>query len=724
MKKTLLTIMALLTSFTLVSCNENATSTSNPTEDDGKYRVTVQNPNGENLGANITVQWCSDTNCYSSLTNENGVATIELEPARYDIHLFDYPSEYAFHLGSYVAEADNKSIVVQLNNLSTPTSGTGASEYDFFSIGEGVYNTTIETADTYVYYGFKATRPGKYSIESWADGVDTYIKDFGGNSSYIDSNIVHGEDNDSGYASNFKYEFNIGIDQFVTTGETDADGNPIYEKDADGNFVCGATYIFGISATGFKRAKTFSFAVTWLDDYIVEKIVAEEVLVTETLTQFPNNDSEYLVYKEMPLNGTIDVFFNETDRFYHAKRVNGPILLAKITQPCSYIDLSFKNIQDPGNSALTLDNGTHDYTNFINQYAEVCNEDGVYGVTEELKVFLESFYISAEKWISEHATQVIDEDYAWLFACGFYTDIADSYASPSEGDGTETNPYIILHNANDNEFYAKVPESGKIYYRFYTKNREKEEIYYISTTDANSKITFNNEEYCSESGAYIEDAIGGLNNSLQLDFIISTVDGKEDGFVFEFGIREITVDGDKITIGENTVAVPDNGGSVECSFTAPYKGIYTVSTTESNAYIIYDNQEYIGSSSFEVTLEAGAVLEFTVYADNFAADNITFTLNAQALATTGRNSVSVGEWETLPVIFFAEESDSEYVVYTISSSDENISIGYGSNIEWKYGENGDCEFEIIARPGDKIEFYIATADHLADTVGFVITLQQ
>ena len=64
-------------------------------------------------------------------------------------------------------------------------------------------------------------------------------------------------------------------------------------------------------------------------------------------------------------------------------------------------------------------------------YADYCNSDGVYAVTEELKHFLQSYSISqrlfadGNGWVEENPTVKVDAKEAdqWLFACGYYVEI-------------------------------------------------------------------------------------------------------------------------------------------------------------------------------------------------------------------------------------------------------------------------------------------------------------
>ncbi len=170
----------------------------------------------------------------------------------------------------------------------------------------------------------------------------------------------------------------------------------------------------------------------------------------------------------------------------------GPILYAYISRPCRFLDSAFTTVELRGNKALTIAGGTENYKLFIEGYdaliidppgdngpyfcvtncpcredrtctsieegfaagactdacekchvdcrrcpeeaigqkgyADYCNSDGVYGVTEELKDFLQKYsvsqllffdgngFVETNPQISVYAA----EEDQWLFACGYY----------------------------------------------------------------------------------------------------------------------------------------------------------------------------------------------------------------------------------------------------------------------------------------------------------------
>jgi len=170
----------------------------------------------------------------------------------------------------------------------------------------------------------------------------------------------------------------------------------------------------------------------------------------------------------------------------------GPILYAFVSAPCRFMDTAFNQIEMRGNKALTVSGGTENYKLFIegfealledppgdngpyfcvtncpcrirqqcesvssygavgactdacthchpdcrrcpeeamgkSGYSDLCNSDGVYGVTEELKDFLQKYSVSQLLFFDGNGfvetnpeiSVYAEEDDQWLFACGYY----------------------------------------------------------------------------------------------------------------------------------------------------------------------------------------------------------------------------------------------------------------------------------------------------------------
>ena len=725
MKKRLIPISALLILSVLTGCGKKEPV------DDGKYRVRLFHENGQKFTHSTLVQWCDDANCFPLTTDENGVAAMELEPSNYDIHLFNYPDTYAYEVGAYKATPKAKKVDVTMHTIKVSTSGDGSSANPF-NVTEGVYNATVSETDELVYFAFRASKPGSYKVSSWTEDIDSYFGYFGNNDQYLVSyeNLAeNAKDDDSGHATNFSYEIKIGENQFETTGEIDKDRIPILKEDENGNYNCLARHIFAVSAKNLRRAKTFPIAIQYNGEYHTPEIERTVIEPKETLSKFPNNTNSALKYKDATLAASTKVFYNETDKFYHIKSVDGPTLLAKINVPTTYIDVAFSELKYVGGrkpaegeesenimyTDIILSNGTKIYTSFIDAYSKVCNDDGMYGVTNELKIFLEEYFESQKQWINLIAGFTVDSEYGWLFACGYYAEEKDFYPAPEFGDGSEEDPYII----SENEYFTTIEANKVVYYSYAPKRSLSEQIVCLESSDSNAKLVYGSTSYGDASGFYKEEYIGVVNalNSPVIIFGLSTKDGTAKEYKFKLSIKEVTVEGNEITVGTNTLDVAANG-EVVCTFTAVNKGIYTISSTETNAYIMdADNNFYNGQNgkiSFTADLESNEEYSFTIYTVDGKKDYITVVIEFSPVAALGRNMVSIDAWEEVTYKFIAKEAGS----YKLYSNDTRVAIAEKKSfsVSWKYGGDNEepCVFNFTLEEGQEFVFLVTSANFTAE----------
>lgn len=189
------------------------------------------------------------------------------------------------------------------------------------------------------------------------------------------------------------------------------------------------------------------------------------VEVEEQLSQFGKPENQELV--GVPLDGTAQLVYSSADRYYHYKTANGPVVVVKLTQSLetgrfserhtlAYMEMTTKgqvryqfvtlkpNGEDVADYRIFL-RGFVDYeegetgmlgTELVkpdpetieveNYYAKYVNDDGVYPLTEELKIFLEKFY-TANKSLVDYNTQA-SEGNAWMFPCYYYADTTEADA--------------------------------------------------------------------------------------------------------------------------------------------------------------------------------------------------------------------------------------------------------------------------------------------------------
>lgn len=734
MKKKII-VYSLMTLLLLTGCGGGEGNKEELKCDDGKYRVQVNKPDGNYLDTEFSVQWCSSLtgNCYP-MEAKKGIATIELEDGDYSIHVLGLPDQYTYDPSAYIATAENKCVEINLTQVLEPTVNNKTdvdgetpippgNAYNPYIVTEGAYKANITSADEVVYFGFRPSRPGSYVIESWSDDIwvnseGPAIAYFDNNNQYINVESPIKTDDNSGYDKNFKIQLDIAIEEFDTILN---EKNEIeYVRDENGNYIPGGNYVFGISASVNRLAKKIPFVIKRIGDYVVEHVKAESVEITSTLSTYPEK-LENDVFKSLPLDGTAMAYYNSEDGFYHYRRKTGPVIVALISKPNLYLaDQSFTTIQEAGNKALTLDGGKKDYTAFISEYAKYCNSDGAYGVTEELKLFLELFYKSIENWFNSDSNvnrpeTIVDENFGWMFACGYYVDIAESYDVPVGGNGTIEEPFEIREGCS---YYVDLPANSSLYYSFYNQNRDSEKLYWIKSSEPNALFEIDGTTYSSSEGPSAIIALGGMNNPAICTLKVSTVDGSDAKFVIELLNREKTVEGDQIALGINTVEV-EPLSSVDCTYVANRKGTYSFFCGEANAMIIDSNgNTYLGSNgpiSFTVELEVGDSLTFQVWTINFEADFITFEISYDSYAVLGMNIVTLTkEWEEVEYKFMASETGA----YKLTCTTPNTVIFY--NNEWKYGDTSDNVFTIAINANETIKFIVSTADHMPGSVAFTL----
>ena len=198
-------------------------------EEEGEkpYTVTL-NVNGKDYKPNASggpyyVQW---SNGFSVHTAEliNGKAEIYGLDDDYTVTLLNVPSGYVYNPNAYVATTDKRDVSIELIKPQK-ISGSGSDEYSRIALTKtGVYQITINSATQVVYFHYRPTEYGNYTIESWVDvtenNVNPTFKLYHGTSAgaiYYDKDL-DGGGKSSTYTKNFKYDRTVYVDEIGTTG--------------------------------------------------------------------------------------------------------------------------------------------------------------------------------------------------------------------------------------------------------------------------------------------------------------------------------------------------------------------------------------------------------------------------------------------------------------------------------------------------------------------------
>ncbi|MBQ9780979.1 MAG: hypothetical protein IJW00_08550 [Clostridia bacterium] len=429
----------------------------------------------------LNAQWTDGFSFHAATFDENGKATVEGLDGDYKVTLSSVPAGLAYNPNVYTADNDHRHIEIELYEI-IKTRGDGDDLYRCVSLTDpGVYQVTLNSADHVVLYEFIPRQNGQYSVESWVDvtanDVNPRLDVYMGTTAW--KQFAYEQDDGgaaSQYTKNFKYEVKV----------------------ADENI--GNAFTFGVKgdAKENKYPITVTFVVQLNGGFSWNRTKATIILPTENFKHAPEYDSTiYEFVGAESKDGTNNIFdgdrfaLNEEDGYYHlidetTGLPTGPILFAKVSEPCRFLDDAFTTLEYHGNKALTVSNGTENYKLFIegwgammamgqsmdmgyfcasgcpcwtsnacpgacvegcenctdqctpcpeesigaSGYADYCNSDGCYPVTQELKDFLQKYSISqllfrdgqgfveTSDVISVFATEA-DQ---WLFACGYYVE--------------------------------------------------------------------------------------------------------------------------------------------------------------------------------------------------------------------------------------------------------------------------------------------------------------
>lgn len=473
MKKLVTVIMIILVLFGCVACveyndavnkpgqgnqsgnnnnnnNNNNDNQDTPNEQEGELSTVTLMYNGEFYQPSIVIkaQWDNGFSVRTAEFDDNGEAKIYGLDGEYDVTLSALPKGYSYNPNIYYTSNERRHIEIELFKV-TETVGTGKGLYHSEGVividQTAVYRAELESAKDVVYYEFAPQKSGTYTIESWVDTTAELVNPmadvYEGSIAYKNfSYTINTGGKEGTFSKNFVYDVEIADEMISENGS--------------------AVFTFGIKAT----VKTDKFPVYvdfaikldgmfdldhTISQYIVPQenfVRAEEVSGTLS-TPARQVGSNYLfdqsMYKLNPADGYYYLYDAETDTYVQK-------LYAFISKPCFFItDRAFSEIEYAGNKNLTVNKGKDNYKIFIegaaatiaagydnvptalqNQegYAQYTNSDGVYPVTEELKIFLQAYSTSQELFkdgngfVESFTTPryYCDEDSQWLFGCALY----------------------------------------------------------------------------------------------------------------------------------------------------------------------------------------------------------------------------------------------------------------------------------------------------------------
>ena len=350
----------------------------------------------------------------------------------YTVTLSTVPKGFTYDPNSddLIATNDNKEVTINLLPLtSTSSSGSSFDSGKRINLTEiGAYRATLTSPNQQLHYFYTPSASGVYSIVSLIDVtanvvnpiLDIYNVNAGGFTLFSETRDGGGSENT--YTKNFKWEMNLAGESvgspfgfIIRADSLNADAFPVdidFYIDKDGEFIGDKTEYVPVPVNEeFKETPDSSSSFK----YIARE--NSQWILDESLVRFNEEIGYYCMYDEA------------TADFRRYSDGTPVILYVKITQRTEVIadaftfDLVRKKI-----------NGK-DYENMVESYAQYCNSDGVYAVTEEFKAFLNDYANSQllfndgngmgetfneENRNNEPIGYSSTLSAQWLFACGYY----------------------------------------------------------------------------------------------------------------------------------------------------------------------------------------------------------------------------------------------------------------------------------------------------------------
>lgn len=450
--------------------------------------------------------------------------------------------------------------------------------------GVGTKSITVESAVKYATVNFAPTQTGIYEITSEGN-FDTKIE------CYANNGIKFDEDDDSGEGNNFKYT--ITVEQVATSTAT----YRIYVKS-------GATF-----------PATFNVKITRIGDLNENKDPEQETVEATQAGNEPYAGTGAFEYADLSVLQTVAL---GTDGYYHLDTADGPVLVAKLNKNFRNFGVFTTENPNAGGKAATpyfvqfrtYDNsgkltGDYNYINFLNAYKDVCNFDGVYPVTAEIKLMLErwaSFNIN-EYTFGIESLGTIAKGNEWLIPCGYYV------SSTLSGTGAEDDAYMLetgsyeisLAADTDVFFMSSFDLNGK-----YTVTVITDKVLvFASTVPAPIEVSEIEGGYTFDCEISMAMSLGFKIKASEAVTVVIHLDEKVSENVLELGDTDITVN------------ATDYFDGVTYTFTAEESGWYVISSDNDNASLYATdemdeeiNHVFTGSESGESILNGPFTYKF------------------------------------------------------------------------------------------------------------------
>lgn len=433
----------------------------------------------------VDAVWTGEGSVKTAAFDERGVATVDGLDGDYQVTLSGLPEGYTYNPNVHTTTNNHRNIELELYEVIIPY-GEGTHMYNDYvrlsdetknAVNPYVYRVTVDSAEDRVHCQFSPPSSGMYSVESWVDvtaqNINPKIDVYNGSFAFKTfSHVLEAGGVSKGYTTNFKHEVRITKDMigndfsFAVYAGVKNGRFPVtidFVVQCDGEWVVERNQAKMMTHGTLKAQKNYDASLYEYVQASVDVQTGVNGYVFEGAKFKFNEDTGYYhFYDETLYQGYTENYADGTSKTF--ANGYGPILYMEINAakgadldpfltPYQGMPIGFSNVEMPGNKNLTVSRNTENYKMFIEGYgalvsgghiwleslteeqkaeyskyggySNATNADGVYGVTEELKIFAQKYSVSQELFadgegIAEDVGYDALDDDQWLFACVYY----------------------------------------------------------------------------------------------------------------------------------------------------------------------------------------------------------------------------------------------------------------------------------------------------------------
>ena len=393
--------------------SDNNTEVSVSPEGDVEYSVNAIDGKGNPISG-LIVKINGETFSGMKTTSAKGVAKFTAKKGEFTIEFVSPAKDYYYDTTKCVLDDDTFSITVILLEKAVASTSVNAysktkgdyTDHKAYEISEGMLYAPIEK-DEITYFIFTPERSGIYEITASGSG-NVFLGYYGMPLFVYTDSLAEIQDN--------KFELEIHNYHVGTSKDTTT------------------SYVLGIHTAGGEKGDCVLSVVRTGDAPISIEDMPWQVAVADEKYLIKYNGEEGKELVDIDIFTEPKIVLNEQDGYYHYGTADGPLVLVRLNSDAQFLSASLYDICSTSTFGVYVydDNGEFQYkeryNELIEQYLEICDENGVCPLNPQLAEIIKAFGNQKGWWESSTSPGYIfgkkpaykHQDYAWLFCCCYY----------------------------------------------------------------------------------------------------------------------------------------------------------------------------------------------------------------------------------------------------------------------------------------------------------------